>query len=215
LGGVGKARSDAKAAGISCCVIPHSPPADSPRHQSRIKAKAEGSSAAAASAAIADDPGGDIFRTAAALERAEAAAAARRSRSAALQAGGSGRAEAALDPGLDLAASEAERYAGFGTAHAGTRVGGRGRTGGGGGAVRAGARGRHVPGAVRPLGRRRPPQEPELDAERAAVVPGAATGGEPGDDLASSYNRHGEVVLQASAGGRAGAGGRDVLVAPA
>ncbi|KXZ46119.1 hypothetical protein GPECTOR_47g397 [Gonium pectorale] len=79
--------------------------------ESKRKARSEGLTPAAAAAAVVDDAGGDIFREAAAALAAEAAAA--RGTVAARR--------EAVDPTLDLAASEAERYTGHGLAHAATR----------------------------------------------------------------------------------------------
>ncbi|GLI63840.1 hypothetical protein VaNZ11_006942, partial [Volvox africanus] len=126
--------------------------------ESKRKARAEGLNPSTASSSVVDDAGGDIFREAAAAVAAEAAA----------RPGAASHRER-VDPTLDLAASEWERYQGFGYAHAATRE------------PELDAERLRVTAAQ---------QEASLGAAMSGL------GLEDPDDLATAINRHGEVVLQ-------------------
>ncbi|GIL87716.1 hypothetical protein Vretifemale_15753 [Volvox reticuliferus] len=127
--------------------------------ESKRKARAEGLNPSAAAASVVDDAGGDIFREAAAAVAAEAAA----------RPGAAASHRERVDPTLDLAASEGERYQGFGYAHAATRE------------------------------PELDSERLRLTASQQEAALGAAMSGlvlEDPDDLATAINRHGEVVLQ-------------------
>ncbi|GIL66709.1 hypothetical protein Vafri_20196 [Volvox africanus] len=127
--------------------------------ESKRKARAEGLNPSAAAASVVDDAGGDIFREAAAAVAAEAAA----------RPGAAASHRERVDPTLDLAASEGERYQGFGYAHAATRE------------------------------PELDAERLRLAAAQQEAALGAAMSGlglEDSDDLATAINRHGEVVLQ-------------------